>query len=234
MALATKLVSLHNVAATKLGVHHMGRPPIGKVAMTSTERSRRYRAGLATKPAATKPAEPATKPAEPATKPGPDHRDDEIARLKARIAELEKRGAGAQLTRSRHDDGQTSAAVFGEVGKLRGENAKLKSDIIKLKMMLQEEPDAAKLRKKVVDQQVEMASMRAAMKRAAKERDEYKARVARMQPKKYGEARGLLKQQNYAVIVKALHSDRAKYATAAELAEAERLFIGLRPLFIGN
>jgi len=37
---------------------------------------------------------------------------------------------------------------------LRGENAKLKSDIIKLKAMLQEEPDAAKLRKKVVDQQV--------------------------------------------------------------------------------
>jgi hypothetical protein len=34
----------------------MGRPPIGKAAMTSTERSRRYRAGLATKPAATKPS----------------------------------------------------------------------------------------------------------------------------------------------------------------------------------
>jgi hypothetical protein len=29
----------------------MGRPPIGKTAMTNTERSRRYRAGLATKPA---------------------------------------------------------------------------------------------------------------------------------------------------------------------------------------
>jgi hypothetical protein len=60
----------------------MGRPPIGKRAMTSTERSRRYRAGLAAKPAA-------TKPAEPATKPEPDRRDADIARLSARIAELE-------------------------------------------------------------------------------------------------------------------------------------------------
>jgi hypothetical protein len=34
-------------------------------------------------------------------------------------------------------------------------------------MMLQEAPDAAKLRKKVVEQQVEMASMRQAMKKVA-------------------------------------------------------------------
>jgi ParB family chromosome partitioning protein len=60
----------------------MGRPPIGKVAMTSTERSRRYRAGLTAKPAA-------TKPAEHATKPEPDYRDAEIAQLKAHIIELE-------------------------------------------------------------------------------------------------------------------------------------------------
>jgi hypothetical protein len=33
------------------------------------------------------------------------------------------------------------------------------------------------------------------------------------------------------VIVKALHSDRAKHVTADELAEAERLFIDLKPLF---
>src|SRR5262245_41627533 len=125
----------------------MGRPPIGKVAMTSTERSRRYRAGLAAKPA------PATKPAEPATKPGPDRRDEKIAALERqlaqahkRIAELERRGEG-QLTRGHRDSGQTGAAVFSEVGKLRAENAKLKSDIIKLKIMLQEEPDVAKLRK---------------------------------------------------------------------------------------
>jgi hypothetical protein len=156
----------------------------------------------------------------------PNAKDQEIARLKARIAELERRGEGAQLTRSRRAE-----VEFGEVGKLRGENVKLKSDITKLKMMLQEDPDAAKLRKKVIDQQVEMASMRAVMKKTAEERDQYQARIARMQPRKYGEARGLLTRQNYGVIVKALHSDRAKHVTAAELAEAERLFISLKPLF---
>ena len=42
----------------------MGRPPIGKAAMTSTERSRRHRAGLATKPATkTPPASDAAKDA---------------------------------------------------------------------------------------------------------------------------------------------------------------------------
>jgi hypothetical protein len=40
--------------------------------------------------------------------------------------------------------------------------------------MLQEEPDAAKLRKKVVDQRVEMASLRQEMRRLAKERDKYR------------------------------------------------------------
>jgi hypothetical protein len=69
----------------------MGRPPIGTVAMTSTERSRRRRAALATKP-----AEPATKPSaatKPATKPSPapdPAKDREIAELKARIAGLEQ------------------------------------------------------------------------------------------------------------------------------------------------
>jgi hypothetical protein len=75
----------------------MGRPPIGKVAMTSTERSRRYRAGLSTKPAAaTKPAEHATKQ-EAGPRPAPERdwgaelrqREAEITQLKARIAELE-------------------------------------------------------------------------------------------------------------------------------------------------
>jgi hypothetical protein len=69
----------------------MGRPPIGKVAMTSTERSRRYRAGLASKPApATKPAGAATKPkAEPERDDRSAEKDREIARLKARNLELE-------------------------------------------------------------------------------------------------------------------------------------------------
>jgi hypothetical protein len=82
----------------------VGRPTIGKLAMTSTERSRRYRAGLAAKPAATKPAEPATKRSpspgsattlydvlsgytEAVTRP---ELIAENAQLKARIAELEQ------------------------------------------------------------------------------------------------------------------------------------------------
>jgi hypothetical protein len=61
----------------------MGRPPLFKHAMSNTERSRRRRAGYAATRAAPKPAEPATKLAP----------EEEIARLKARIAELERRQA---------------------------------------------------------------------------------------------------------------------------------------------
>src|SRR5262249_58397710 len=104
---------------------------------------------------------------------------------------------------------------------------RLQSDILKLKAMLQEEPDAAKLRKKVVDLQVEMASMRRVMKKIAKERDQYLARTKR----KYREAKRLLTRENYSVIIKALHPDRAKHVTAAELATAERVATALRPLF---
>src|SRR5262249_10509529 len=104
---------------------------------------------------------------------------------------------------------------------------KLKSDIIKLKMMLQEEPDAAKLRKKVVEQQVEKASLLRELKRVAKERDQYLTRTRL----KYREARHLLTRQSYNVIIKALHPDRAQHVTAAEKAAAERVVTGLRPLF---
>jgi hypothetical protein len=60
---------------------HMGRPPIGKVAMTATERSHRFRAKQRAKQPATKPAKPATKlsVADAAT----------IAALKTRNRELE-------------------------------------------------------------------------------------------------------------------------------------------------
>jgi hypothetical protein len=69
----------------------MGRPPIGKKAMTSTERSRRRRAGMVAKPDATKPSRHATKP---------DPRDQEIARLMARVAELEQVIAAGQGSRA--------------------------------------------------------------------------------------------------------------------------------------
>ena len=83
----------------------MGRPPIGKVAMTNTERSSRYRAGLAAQPAATKFATKpsATKPATKlATKLSPESEaseDQEIAKLKARMRELEAELAHARSRR---------------------------------------------------------------------------------------------------------------------------------------
>jgi len=95
-------------------------------------------------------------------------------------------------------------------------------------MALQEEPDAAKLRKKVVDQQVEMANLRRVLKKTAKERDQYKARVK----PNYREAQRLLTRATFNVIIKAMHYDRRQQLKPAELAEAERLFIALKPLFV--
>jgi len=204
----------------------MGRPPIGKVAMTSTERVHRFRAKHRT-------GKPETKHE---TKPGIDTLLA-FAKLKARIAELERqltqahkriaglerRGEG-QLMRSRREE-------FTEVGKLRAEIVRLKSDIAKLKAMLQEEPDAAKLRKKVADQQVELASMRRVMKEIAKERDKYQVRVKAYRQPKHQEARRLLTRKNHNVLLNALHSDRSKHVTVADLATAERLVVALRPLF---
>ena len=157
--------------------------------------------------------------------------EDRNRKLEPELArERQRRGEG-QPTRSRRDSGQTGAADFSEAGRLRGEIGKLKFDISKLKEMLAEEPDAAKLRKKVIDQQIEMAGLRRNIKLLVKERDGYQARIRGMQPKKYGEARRLLTRKNHGLIIKALHSDRSKHVTADELAEAERLAVALRPLF---
>jgi len=205
----------------------MGRPPIGKRAMTGAERQQRYIDRLVRDmPAAREAAAKAfVAEKEKGYIEALKNRDREIAALKARIAELQRRGAGPQLTRShRREAGEVE---FSETGKLRAEIGKLKSDIIKLKTMLQEEPDAAKLRKKVVDQQVEMASLRRAFKQTAKERDQYKARTRL----KYREAARLLIPKNHSIIVKALHSDRLKQCSADELKEAERVAVALRPLF---
>jgi hypothetical protein len=117
---------------------------------------------------------------------------------------------------------------FGEVGKLRAEIVKLKSDNAKLKAMQQEPPDVTKLRKKVVDQQAEMAVLRKAIKEIAKERDDYK----RYTDLGHKEARKLLTGANYRVLIKVVHSDRSQQVSTAELAEAERLVVALRPLFI--
>jgi hypothetical protein len=121
---------------------------------------------------------------------------------------------------------------FTEIGRLRAENGRLKSDITKLRMMLQEEPDATKLRKKVIDQQVQMASLRRELRMVVKERNEYQVRVKAYKQLKHQEARRLLTRQTYGDIIKALHPDRTKHVTAAELATAGILITALRPLFI--
>jgi hypothetical protein len=208
----------------------MGRPPIGKVAMTSTERVHRFRAKRRT-------GKPETKHE---TKPGLDTLLM-FAKLKARIAELERqltqahkriaglerRGAGeGQLTRS-HREERSRPVEFTEVGRLRAEIGRLKSDNIKLKMMLQEEPDAAKLRKKVVDLQVEKANLRQELRRVAKERDKYQVRLK----PKYREAMKLLTRKTHDAIIWALHADRLKQCSSTELATAHTLVTALRPLF---
>jgi hypothetical protein len=233
----------------------VGRKPIFAKAMSSSERQRRFldklrgtgtkgtadtattrdlkarirelEADLARSKAA--PKQPAAKPAD----------GGEVARLKARIAELERqvleRSESQPLTRSstrsQHGSSLPPHLDISETGRLRAQIGRLNSELIKLRAALQEEPDTAKLRKQVVEQKQAMASLRQALRRVAKERDEYQAHVARMRPKTYREAKGLLKRQNYNIIVKALHSDRAKHVKPEELAEAERLFIDLKPLF---
>jgi hypothetical protein len=196
----------------------MGRPPIGKVAMTSTERVHRFRA----KQRADKPETKRGAVDTAALK-------QQLAQAYKRIAELERRGE-SQLTRS-HREERSRPVEFTEVGKLRAELGRLKSAYFKLNAMLQEEPDAAKLRKKVVDQQVKMASMRRNIKQLIKERDEYRSKFERYAMAKHREARRLLTRQNHDLIIKALHSDRLKQCTATELAAAERVAVALRPLF---
>jgi hypothetical protein len=199
----------------------MGRPPIGKVAMTEAERKRRQRAGLANRRDVPKQAGPVPKPS-----PVSDAaKDREIARLKAALAHRDreiaalKKGTQAGGLARRHPESADS--------RLRAENTQLKSDNAKLKMMLAEEPDTAKLRKKAVDQQVEMASMRRAMKEIGKERD----KLTKLTDKRFLKAAHLASRQSYGVLVHVLHSDKRKHATEADLAEAERIIVAIKPLF---
>jgi len=191
----------------------MGRPPIGERAMTAAEKMRRYRARkFGNRPPVTKSA---------AT----------VAKLAARIRELEaelaRRKAQERAAIKPAGPARNGREFFSEESRLRREIAGLKSDIAKLKMALQEEPDTAKLRKKVIEQRVEMASLRQALRRTAKERD----RLREQTQKRFREASRHATRKNYGILAKALHCDRAKHASAAELAEAERIIIALRPLF---
>jgi hypothetical protein len=192
-----------------------GPRPIGDKPMTSAERQRRFLdkiRGTGTAPAS------------------PSELEAECTKLKAECAKLKSENANLRQCGENQDAPLKvrPQQEFGEVAQLRAEIGKLKSNIRDLKAMLQEEPDAAKLRKKIVDQKVELAGMRQVMKQIAKERD---ANERRVNPE-YRKARQLLTGSNYRVIIRALHSDRNQYVSTAELAKAERLAVGLRPLFI--
>jgi hypothetical protein len=153
----------------------------------------------------------------------------ELAAAKARIAELEAGNAALKATQRPAAGGQDAPTRTGrrplerpsELDKLKAENARLRA-------LLNEDPDAAKLRKKVVELQAQARHMRGEMRFLAKERDKlrhYALPVSR-------EARRLLTRQTHNVIVKALHTDRLRHVEPRELAEAERLVIALKPLFI--
>jgi hypothetical protein len=207
----------------------MGRPPIGKHALSGAERQRRYLAKLlAGKPSVTKP----TQADEAKDKARIRELEAEVARLLAGKPSVTKPAQpGGHVSSTRSQRRETDNLSDMQAMSLRAEIRLLKSDNLKLKAALQLEPDVAKLRKKVVGQQVEMASLRSALKQAAKERDKYRSHVAHVRPKKYIEARQLLTRRNHVALVKALHSDRLKQCSADELAAAERIAVALRPLF---
>jgi hypothetical protein len=88
--------------------------------MTEAERKRRQRAGLARRGPANVP-----KQADPVPKPGPDPRDEEIAQLKARIAELEEeRQGGADAEAAIPADGP--ATMRDELAAVREERDQLR------------------------------------------------------------------------------------------------------------
>src|SRR5262245_24511677 len=99
----------------------MGRPPIGKVAMTAAERVQRYRIKHAVGKPVTKRNEiddSAKDRAIAGLKACNDAKDREIADLKARIAELET-AAKVATTDLKHHRGESRRVSEGEDTKLR-------------------------------------------------------------------------------------------------------------------
>jgi hypothetical protein len=156
--------------------------------------------------------------------------ESEIARLKARVAELERGSEVVSLSTAARDSRRMEFDNLSEEATLRRNVAILKSDVLRLKEALQEEPDLAKLRQKVVDQRLEIAQLKRDIKRLAKERDKLQIRATRR--RREAEAEKMLTAASFRLLVKVVHSDRAAHSTAAELAAAERIVIAMRPLFI--
>jgi hypothetical protein len=225
----------------------MGRPPIGERAMSPAEKQRRYRERkFGNKPPVTKPA----------TAKLAEEQAARIAELEAELAEFRnkdtvtKSSTMAKFARERaklqreveqlkaalaaRSSGLTKARVQGrpgglgdlsEVGTLQRRIKHLKLEIARLKAALAEEPDMAKLRLKAVDQAAQIRQLQQQVRKVVKERDQYQIRW------KSG-AQYLLTAENFRVLVKAVHPDRAKNTSPGEMAAAERIVIALRPLFI--
>jgi hypothetical protein len=134
----------------------MGRPPIGKVAMTDAERQRRRRERLAAKPDTPpfrdKPH--VTKPS-PAThrQPNPEPQAEPaiVAQLKARIAELEQ-----ERDRYRHM-AESGGDEKDRIAKLRAREAERRA-----KAKVQREARSAALRKAAADRKAKRAAAEAA------------------------------------------------------------------------
>jgi hypothetical protein len=176
----------------------MGRPPIGKRAMTALERLHRHRAKLRARKGETKPETKHETKSE--TKPA---RSGALARAHARTVE------------------------FGEVGRLRAENNRLRARIKVLTPTL--DGETIKLRKEVEGLRGERHALKQALRQAAKERD--RNAIVRSSPLLRAAARGDLKRANYHKIIACLHRDTRASKSETQRDEAAALFTTLNKLF---
>jgi hypothetical protein len=95
----------------------MGRPPIGKKAMSGAERTRRYREKFRHDAPVTKPTHPDAALAKRLAQA-----EAELARAKVRIAEFEARG-------EQPPDAPPDAATAAEIAALRDENNKFRAEL---------------------------------------------------------------------------------------------------------
>jgi hypothetical protein len=142
----------------------------------------------------------------------PLRNDGDMTRLQAENAALKKENAALKAARRPAAD---APARTGRRLERPSELDKLRTENVRLRALLQEDPDAAKLRKKVVELQAQAHSMRVEMKRLAKERDKFQRFYAVMPSSR--EARRLLTRKTYNDIIKALHSDRLRHVAPSPI-----------------
>lgn len=159
---------------------------------------------------------------------------DVIEQLQARIAELQEelregrtpdagqRGLARTQAREEHTD-------WSEAGKLRAENAHLRAEIKRLRPTL--DGETIKLRKQVEELRGERASLKQVMKEVGQERDKLLKQVKQSKVWNLRSRTAQLDRPTFNAIAKALHPDRVALCSEADLAEAGRLFLELKPLF---